>query len=226
MSQKSIIFTSPELKRRTNQRSLEDETNVQHCSCWDDGPAEQVKGGPAGGQPEVWSSRKDVARPAGRKVWRAGVREDKFSKALWGGVQKEWGGEMLKEVLMLTSEVWQRGCDADESLEKQPGGFRGGWRRAARTWTRSRRICFITGRVREDRGGDKQMEQLRTTGGLPLSVLCFFPLHLKTITMFSFLLQGYQEDWKWPFCRVWLMSKSRERNQSETQVNLLLICLL
>lgn len=190
MSQKSIIFMSPELKRRTNQRSLEDETNVQHCSCWDDGPAEQVKGGPAGGQPEMWSSRKGVKG----KCERRQVQQCSLRRCAEG-----MRGEMLKEVLMLTSEVWQRGCDADESLEKQPGGFCGGWRRAARTWMRSWRICFITGRVRKDRGGDRQMEQLPTTGGLPLSVLCFFfSLHLKTITMFSFLLQGYQVDWKWP----------------------------
>lgn len=65
-------------------------------------------------------------------------------------------GEILKEVLMLTSKQ-KRGCERlsrkDDGLEKQPG------------------CCFSTDRVRKHRGGDKQIQQLGSRGGLPLSVL-------------------------------------------------------
>lgn len=115
-----------------------------------------------------------VPQPARRKVWRADVREDKFSKALSGGPQKtsQSGircerGDLEGGANGTVQTLWQRGCDGATALQKgwKPREAAGwpqwarGARRAASSSTESWRTGFSTDRVRKHRGRDKQIQQ-------------------------------------------------------------------
>lgn len=140
---------SPELKRRRNQWCLEEETNVPHSSCWD--------GVPAGTQPEMCCSWRDLLQTAERKAWRADVGEERFDTGICEELHRRPKIQFICE---------RGGADAEAAvLSTSP----------RRPENSSWRTCSIANRARKN----KQDTQLLRKGlSCPLSVLLFFSLRI------------------------------------------------